>query len=299
MAQTLFEQGKALMAEKRFTEACPKFEESERLDPAGGTLLNLANCYEGSGKTATAWAWFKEAVTAARREGRTDREEFATKRIKSLEGRLSRLTVNVNAEADVPGLVVTRDGTTLGKAAWGTAMPVDPGPHTVAARATGSAPWERVVVVGPDGDTKELSVPKPIAGAAPPLAPIAPPQGDVSPPPEPEAQSGGGTRRTVGFVVAGVGVVGLGIGTAFGIAAISKRKASDKECPQEACSSEGVSLNNEAKSNALASDIAFGAGVVGLAVGTLLVLTGGHKSPSTGHVGFALGPAGASVRGRW
>src|SRR5450432_2466634 len=69
LAQSLFEQGKQLMQAGRYADACPKLEESQRLDPGGGTMLNLALCYEDEGKISTAWADFKEALSMARRDG--------------------------------------------------------------------------------------------------------------------------------------------------------------------------------------------------------------------------------------
>jgi tetratricopeptide (TPR) repeat protein len=77
IAQSLFDEGRKLMNEKRFVEACPRLERSYKLDPAAGTLLNLAVCHEGLGKTATAWNEFRESVAMAKRENRKDRVAFA------------------------------------------------------------------------------------------------------------------------------------------------------------------------------------------------------------------------------
>src|SRR4029078_12457123 len=74
-AQALFDQARQLVSEVKCSEACPKFEESQRLDPGSGTLLNLADCYERQGKLATAWTKFLEAASAGETAGKTDREQ--------------------------------------------------------------------------------------------------------------------------------------------------------------------------------------------------------------------------------
>src|SRR5579862_5648801 len=76
-AEALFNQARDLMAAKQYADACPKFAESERLDPAPGTLLNLATCYERNGQIASAWVTFKEAATAAHKADQADRARLA------------------------------------------------------------------------------------------------------------------------------------------------------------------------------------------------------------------------------
>src|SRR6185437_15434982 len=60
-AEALFDAAKKLYADKKYAEACTRFDASEKLDRGIGTLLYLADCYEHVGRTASAWATFREA----------------------------------------------------------------------------------------------------------------------------------------------------------------------------------------------------------------------------------------------
>ena len=71
-ARALFIDGKALMA-KATTPSCPKLARSHQLDPATGTLLNLATCHS-TPENPRAWAAYKQAAASARSAGQTDRE---------------------------------------------------------------------------------------------------------------------------------------------------------------------------------------------------------------------------------
>ena len=178
IAEALYRQGRSLMDEKKYDEACTKFAESQRLDPATGTLLNLASCNEARGKYATAWLQFSEALLAARRDQREDRVAFARERVAAIEPKISRLTVTVAPSAEVDGLEVRLDGAPLGSAARGVPTPLDPGPHELEASAPGKKPWTKEVVIGAEADQQTIAIP--------PLedAPV------VAPPDEPGGSSG-------------------------------------------------------------------------------------------------------------
>src|SRR4051794_24378958 len=98
-AGALFDEGKKLFLEKKVADACPRFESSLRLDPGIGVRLYLADCYESSGRFASAWAMFREAAASARTAGQGDRETLARGRAAILEPKLFRLTVKVGAPA--------------------------------------------------------------------------------------------------------------------------------------------------------------------------------------------------------
>src|SRR5688500_2395335 len=135
-AQMLFDQARKLMAQERYAEACPKLEESQKLDPAGGTLLHLAVCREREGRIATAWALYSDALSQAKRDRRADRAKFAQERVDVLGPRLPKMRVRVApANKTVPGFKVTRDDASVGEAQWGESVPVDPGSRVMTARA--------------------------------------------------------------------------------------------------------------------------------------------------------------------
>ena len=144
-AEALFQDARQLMKDGKFAEACPKLIDSNKLDPAVGTLLYLGECYEKNGQTASAWATFQAAAEAAKKAGQPERASVASDRANALLGKLSKITITVAAAADLTGLEVKRDGTDVGPATWGVGVPVDPGEHVIIAKAPGR---ERLVADG-------------------------------------------------------------------------------------------------------------------------------------------------------
>lgn len=277
-AQTLFYDARKLMEKGNYADACPKLEESLRLDEGLGTQFNLADCNEHVGKLASAWAGFLDVAAQAKSAGQADREKVARKRAAALEPRLPKLVIDVPAnQRDV---TVKRDGVLVGSAAWGTSIPVDAGPHRVSVTAPGKQ-WE-TTTTAVEKQTVHVAVPRelPAAPVTPvAIAPVAPPP--VAPAPvdasadfvSPARESRGGAQRTVGWIVAGAGVVGLGLGAGFGLSSLGKRDDSRAHCVADNCDATGVSLRDDAITNgniATAATIAGGAALVG---GLVLVLT--------------------------
>src|SRR6266540_1735103 len=158
-AQQLFDQGRALLQDGRFAEACSKFAASQQIAPSGGTLLNLADCYEKNGQLASAWAKFREVASRAQRAGRADVEQMANDRIKQIEPKLSFLTIVVPRATDVDGIEVRRDGEISLRAAWGTALPVDGGEHTIQVTAPGRQKRVIPARVRASGDRVTVTLP--------------------------------------------------------------------------------------------------------------------------------------------
>ncbi|MFW5741046.1 MAG: hypothetical protein ACOC1F_11845, partial [Myxococcota bacterium] len=170
-AQALFDEARRLVGQGRHAEACPKFRESQSLDPGIGTLYNLGECLERTGRTASAWAAFHEAADMARLAGQPKREQAARARADALEPRLARLQVELPPETVVSGIQVLRDGIPVGQGQWGVAVPVDPGPHTVVVSAPGKVRRElRVERIG-EGMTRTVHV-APLEDEPAPVAPL-------------------------------------------------------------------------------------------------------------------------------
>jgi tetratricopeptide (TPR) repeat protein len=285
-AVALFDEGRKLMAQGKFAEACPKLAESERLAPNGGTLLNLAECYEKNGQTASAWVALKDVAARANAVGKADVEKRALARAAALEPNLARLTVVVPAASDVPGLEVKRDGVTLGHAEFGVAIPVDPGAHLVEATAPQKKKWTAQLTVAAKDASARVTLAlednpdaTPPATTPPPTAPTSEPPPATPAAPEQPPSSGGSTQRTIGLVVGAVGLAGVALGSYFGLAAKSKNDDALQNCRTSTlCSSTGLSLTDDAKNDATISTIAFAAGGVALVTGVVLFLTAPSSS---------------------
>jgi hypothetical protein len=302
-AEALFKQARELMTAGRYSEACPKLAESQRLDPSAGTLLNLATCYEKNGQLASAWVTYKEAATAAQRANEPDRAKLARSKVGELEPKLATLTITLAAGADLPDLVVKRDGEAVGRPAWGTPIPVDPGTHVVEATAPGRRPWRSQADVSGPGAKASVEVPA-LESEAPPAAASAttPKTTTTTATPPPPPPSPGSTQRLLGWIAGGVGLASLGTGSVFGLVANSKKNDAASHCSGTQCDSTGISLLNDARTAATFSTITFAAGGALLAGGVVLLLTAPRATSGSGLVvvpGAAPGFAGLALSGGW
>jgi hypothetical protein len=299
VADALFRDGKALLAAGDYAAACPKLAESHHIDPAGGTVLTLALCYEAAGKTASAWAAFNEARAWARRDGRADRSALAEAHLAALEPRLRRLTLRVPpSTAALPGLEVALDGAPVRPSAFNVALPVDPGPHHVTARAVARRPWSAVTEPFGPGGALAVAVPELAQEGAPVVRKAAR---------DSTAGADRGARgHSLGFVGLGLGVAGVGAGATLGLLAKASHDAATSRCPESPCSDKlGVERNETAKRYALGASVAAGVGLVGLGLAAydFLLAPRAARPPRAagGHLGPSFGPAGPqlALRGWW
>jgi hypothetical protein len=298
-AQALFDEARKLMAAGRLTEACPKFEESQRLDSGSGTLMNLAVCYERMGRTASAWTTYLEAAAASRSNGKSDRARAAQERAAALAPKLARLIVDASANK-TPSLEVRSDGILVRSPMWGTPVPTDPGVHAIVASAPGRQEWRTTVTLR-ESVTEKVAIPElkanPIAPATSALAPVAQSSSEYGAPKtvEEPATTTGSSQRIWAIGVGAVGVVGVTMGTVFGLQSKAAHEESQQYCSGAICpTDEGVEASNRARSKGNLSTASFIVGGVGLALGATLWFTAPVEKAK---VGF--GPDGIVVRREW
>lgn len=285
-AESLFGDARRAMLAGDYAQACPKLEASRRLEPGVGTTLNLADCYEKLGRTASAWAEFKSAAAEAQRLGDGLRKATALERAAALEPKLSRLRIDV---AD-PSMSVFRDGEALSDALLGSAIPVDPGTLRLEARATGKRAWTRDVIIAGEGAQVTVEIPaledEPLAAGAA-TAEVA----------RREAE-GGGAAQTWAWVLGGVGAAALATGATLGVLASSNWSKAKDECgdlPYD-CSPDAVTRADDASTQANVATAAFIVGGAALGASLVLFFTSSGDSPGTE---LALTPTSVSFRGRW
>lgn len=269
-ADALFREARGLLQAGKVAPACAKFAESQRLDPKLGTLLNLASCHEEEGKTASAWAEFTQAVDLAVKAKQKPRADFAREHVADLEPRLSRVVFQAAAPPPA-GLRIQLGDRELAGAALGSRIPLDPGKYPVQVTATGKRRWSTEVLIPPGPATVEVAIPA-LADEAPAGS----------------AGDGASTQRTVGIILGGVGIVGLGVGAYFGIRAFSQQGIVEDNCEAGLCNREGFEADSDAHTSATVSTIAFAAGAALTAGGAVLFLTAGPPggagaaAPATG-----------------
>lgn len=251
-AEALFREGRDAAKRGDAATACARFAESQRLDPASGTLLNIAECEEKLGKIASAWAHLREALDAL--PPNDDRVAAAAKQAAALEPRLPRLVVRLapNAPKDAH---VDRDGAEVGAASLGVPIPIDPGSHRVVVKAAGrfartytveAAETKRVEVVVDAGAVDP--------GAAPPVR--------------------AGNPRLLGYGLLGAGGLALGAGAVTGLLAMDRNSFMNDHCDAaRACDQDGVDAGRSGRNFDLVSTISFIAAGALVAGGIVWIVT--------------------------
>jgi hypothetical protein len=275
-AMALFTEGRRLMAGGDFADACPKFAESRRLSPGVGTTLNLAICYEGLGKTASAWLLYQEAAAAAHAKGETEREAAAQMRARRLEPDVLHVTIAVTPQP-AGAVAIKLDGQPVPDSQVGAATPMDPGRHEIEAMAPGKQAWISTFDVVP-GPAATITVPVLVPAPGSPDSGGEPP----SPPPDSSHEAGerGANVRRIGVIVGAAGLTTLGIGLAFVLAANNEKDNAQATCNGHVCLASGASDLSRAGTDADIASVLVSLGIAAVAAGATIWFLAPHDGPS-------------------
>ncbi len=286
-AEALFKAGRSAADLGEHAEACEKFQESHRLDPALGTLLNIGICEEGLGNLAGAWQHYQEVIHGL--DARDGRLPVAQARAAALDPRLPRLVIRRAPNAP-EAMRVRREGIELTEASFDVALPINPGRHSLVVTATGYDE-QRFWVQLDEGQTRELVVhtgPKTAPPRSPPpatkeqRAALVPRARPVMRPPMPPDESS--VARPTGFAILGVGAASLGVGAVAGALVLDRKNTVDAECEVELCTSRGLRAADDGRRFTRLSTATFAIGIAGVGAGLYLVLKRPRRTAITATV---------------
>ncbi len=306
-AETLFQDAMKLMAAQDYTTACPKLEESQRVDPGMAKQFRLAECYEATGRTASAWANFVDVADAAIFAGKEDREKVARERAANLTPKLSHATIVITTP-DLAGLEVRRGDTKIGKAQWGSATPVDPGTYSVTASAPGKTTWTGDLTVGADAASVSLTVPA-LEDVPNEVAPATTQSSDEAVLAKVRAESEriekeraeelsrvqAKSTRTLGVVFAVLGGATAITGGVLAGVAKANYDSAGANCQGNLCNQSGYDTTTNARNLANTGTVFILVGSGLAAVGLAFVIFTPSKSPARARAG--LGPRGFLLEG--
>jgi hypothetical protein len=281
-ADDLFREGSQLFARGETKAACERFAKSYAMDAAPGTLFNLAACHEKEGLLWQARGEFLDFVDRATKAGKADKAKPAADRAAVIERHLPKVELVFPPKSNVA--TISFDGVTLGHAEWEKAIPVDAGAHTIEFQAPGSVGATRSVTTGTDAAVAKIDVPvlEPVPAAAPAAAPAI-----SEAAPAPPSPSGGKSTPTLGFALAGAGVVVIAVGAYFGVRTLSEKSdansacgGSKEMCPTTVQTQAAQKDLDDARTSALISTVGLGVGIAAVGAGAYFIFAGrSHSEP--------------------
>ena len=308
-ARTLAVDGLKLASIGKCDQAIPKLERAEKLHHSAIVLSHLGECQVSEGRlvegTEMLRKVLREPLPANPSPALSKAYEQAQNTLDTAKPKIAGLTISVTAPTGTD-MHLAVDGQAIASTLLDSELPADPGDHVIEATALGfSKASAHVTLSAADKKTVTLKLeldpnapaPAPVApvseepNAPPAVAPAqshATPHMEPLPPPAvpPEAPS-----HAAAYVSWGVGLAGIGVGTAFGLITMKDKHDLNASCAANVCPSTSRDSVDSAKRSGNISTIAFGVGGAGLILGTVLYFTAGGSSDShTGnieHHGFA------------
>jgi len=257
-AEALFRSAQDAAKEGDWETACRRFTESNRLDPAPGTVLNLARCHEELGHQASAWKYYQEAAEKLPAGDR--RTEYAEQKAVELEGLVPTVLFDPPADVSPADFKLTVNGASYSAAMLNVAIPFDAGQVQVLVEADGREPVKTTLDLS---EGQELTYAIHLGELSTSLH-----KEKVAP------TDAARKRRTWGIAALSLG--GVGAATAiFGAtwAAIELPVATDPDhCSGGFCDEQGASASKRGRTAVVLLGAGAAVAAIGLSVGTVLLV---------------------------
>jgi hypothetical protein len=273
-ADALYREAVELFKAGNVKGACMKLDESFGLEPKTQTLFSLAKCRQREGRVATAWLQFNELVKRGEKEGDATKLAEYKAKVAELDRLVPRATLKLENHPEVTD--VRLDGKSIPRAEWAAPVPIDPGEHVFQFSGTGKQDLEKRINVR-ESETITVEIDPLIDASAGQGAAAG--GGDVS--------TKDGSSPTLGYILGGVGIAAIGVGTITGIVAINHKSTADDRFDRRDPAFKDS--DDAASTMALVSTISWVVGLVGVGAGTYLILTHDSKKSASTTNRFQLG----------
>ena len=267
-AEALFRAGRASLQAHDYATACARFHESERLESAAGTWLNLGLCEEQLGHGVSAWDYYQRVIQSL--PAHDSRVDVARRHFEALDVKLPRVKLRLAPGA--PDTTTIVDGTMRYRApSFEIDLPMDEGWHVFTAEAPGFAPHAQRVELA-RGQRLELVL-SPGPRSLPAASALAP---------APAASTE--TSNALGWALIGVGAVALTVAAVTGVMILHDEGVVESDChPDRSCDSQrAIDAGNEGKALSVVSPIALGVGVLSAGVGFYLLMDHDRRASGAG-----------------
>jgi hypothetical protein len=271
-ARALGQEGVKLAAAGNCKDAIDRLSRAEKLFHAPTTLARLGECQVQTGRlvegTENLNRVVRENLPPSAPQVFIRAQERAARLLAEARPRIATLKIAVIAPPEVQ-IEVKTDGEKVPLASLNTNRPTNPGEYTVEATAPGYRTATAHVKLA-EGAVESIALTleiDPDAPNPPAAAATSPPSDAGAPPPQRSSPS-----RVPAYAALGVGVIGLGVGTVFGISALSKKSDLDSNCSNKKCPEDQQKTIDSAKTAGTISTVGFIVGGVGVVAGGYLLL---------------------------
>jgi hypothetical protein len=281
-AGRLFQDGRAAFAQADYERASSFFERSYQLDPALGTLLNLAVCEEKLGKLRSALAHLEQARDAA--AAGDQRRPLVEERISQLDARIPRLTVQRSAVMD-DHVAISLDEKPLAPSEIGATMRIDPGRHILDCAGPRGERCTSVFSLREGESAVHVAT---VNQASPPAFAPAParPTATLAPAPAPPSAPRTDSRKSIAYGTGAFGLAGVVVGLIAGGAVMNQKNVVEAHCDRTGCDPRGYSAAQLGMTLSTISTISTAVGLSALGVSTYLLVTAPSPRGSVTGVSF-------------